>query len=136
MTKPQTFANVWDALEDTPEDAAAMTVRSDILSEINDAVRAWKMPQREAASRLGVTQPRLNDLLQGKISKFSLEALLTLAGRAGLDVRFTVRPAAIAARPAPARSARATLRKAAKPPAVPARQAAAVKPAAKRTREG
>jgi predicted XRE-type DNA-binding protein len=97
MTKTQTFVNVWEAIEDTPEDAAAMTARSEIMSAVTDEVRAWKMPQREAADRLGVTQPRLNDLLQGKINKFSLDALLTLAGRAGLDVKFTVQPAAVGA---------------------------------------
>jgi predicted XRE-type DNA-binding protein len=99
MTKPkvQTFANVWDAIEDTPEDAAVMTARSTIMTAITDKVQEWKVTQREAARRLGVTQPRLNDLVQGRINKFSLDALLTLAGRAELRVVFEVRSAAIAA---------------------------------------
>ena len=50
--------------------------------------------QAEAAKRLGVTQPRLYDLLHGKIGKFSLDALLTLATRAGLRVRIKVQSAA------------------------------------------
>jgi predicted XRE-type DNA-binding protein len=83
----QTFASVWDAIEDTPEQAAAMKVRANLMSAIEGKVRSWKVTQREAAKRLGVTQPRLNDLLVGKISKFSLDALVTLAARVGLAVK-------------------------------------------------
>jgi predicted XRE-type DNA-binding protein len=94
MTKAQTFANVWDALEDSPEDAATMTLRSNVMIAINDKVRSWDTTQAQAARRLGITQPRLNDLLHGKINKFSLDALMTLAMRAGLKVRIDVRSAA------------------------------------------
>ena len=86
-TKVQTFANVWDALEDTPEDAATMTMRSNVMAIINTTVLGWNITQAQAARRLGITQPRLNDLLKAKISKFSLDTLLTLATRAGLKVR-------------------------------------------------
>lgn len=92
--KPQTFANVWDALEDSPEDAATMTMRSNVMGIINATVRGWDTTQAQAARRLGITQPRLNDLLKGKISKFSLDTLLTLATRAGLKVKIDVRAAA------------------------------------------
>lgn len=94
MRKTRTFANVWDALEDSPEDAANMTMRSNVMIAIKDAVRSWNTTQAKAARRLGVTQPRLNDLLQGKISKFSLDTLMTLATRAGLKVKIEVRSAA------------------------------------------
>jgi predicted XRE-type DNA-binding protein len=50
---------------------------------ISEAVAAWDVTQVEAARRLGVTQPRLNDLLRGRIDKFSIDALLELAVRAG-----------------------------------------------------
>jgi predicted XRE-type DNA-binding protein len=92
--KAQTFANVWDALEDSPEDAATMTMRSSVMAIINTTVRGWKTTQAQAARRLGITLPRLNDLLKGKISKFSLDTLLTLATRAGLKVKIDVRAAA------------------------------------------
>jgi len=90
----KTFANVWDALSDSPEQAATMKIRSDVMIAIHDAVRAWDITQARAARRLGVTQPRLNDLLQGKINKFSLDTLLTLAGRAGLKVKINIKNAA------------------------------------------
>jgi predicted XRE-type DNA-binding protein len=92
--KTRTFANVWDALEDEPETVANMTARSNVMIAIKRAVRGWKTTQAQAARRLGITQPRLNDLLQGKINKFSLDTLLTLATRAGLKVRIDVRSAA------------------------------------------
>jgi len=94
MPKTRTFADVWDALEDSPEDAANMTMRSNVMIAIKDTVRSWKMTQAQAARRLGITQPRLNDLLHGKISKFSLDTLMTLATRAGLRVKIEVRSAA------------------------------------------
>jgi predicted XRE-type DNA-binding protein len=94
MTKTRIFANVWDALEDSPEDAATMTMRSNVMVAIRDTVRSWHTTQAQAARRLGITQPRLNDLLNGKINKFSLDTLTTLAMRAGLKVKIDVRSAA------------------------------------------
>jgi predicted XRE-type DNA-binding protein len=94
MTKTKTFANVWDALEDGAEEAATMTMRSNVMIAIKDQVRSWNTTQASAARRLGITQPRLNDLLTGKINKFSLDTLLTLATRARLKVKIDVRPAA------------------------------------------
>jgi predicted XRE-type DNA-binding protein len=90
----QVFENVWDALEDTPEEAANMTMRSNLLIAIEQKVRSWKLTQAEAAGRLGLTQPRLNDLLRGKIDKFSLDALISLAIKAGLSVRLDIAEAA------------------------------------------
>jgi predicted XRE-type DNA-binding protein len=58
--------------------------------------RRWlELTQVEAAKRLGVTQPRMNDLLRGRIDKFSLDALMILATTAGLTVEWRViKPAA------------------------------------------
>jgi len=93
MTKARTFTNVWDALEDSPEEAAKMTMRSNIMIAIKEKVRGWNGTQALAARRLGITQPRLNDL-HGKINKFSLDTLLTLATGAGLKIKIEVRSAA------------------------------------------
>jgi len=89
-----TFANVWDALEDTPGQAANMTMRSDLLIALRQQIGTWKVTQAQAARRLQVTQPRLNDLLRGRISKFSLDALVELADRAGIHVRLRIDKAA------------------------------------------
>jgi predicted XRE-type DNA-binding protein len=93
-TKAQTFADVWDAIEDTPQDAAAMRLRAEVMIAVTSKVRAWKVTQREAARRLGITQPRLNELLRGKISAFSLDALMALAPRAGLMPKVVFRDVA------------------------------------------
>lgn len=88
------FENVWLALEANEADAINMTLRSNLMTSIERSVAAWNLPQAEAAKRLGITRPRLNDLLRGKISKFSLDALTTLATRAGLTVKMSVRKTA------------------------------------------
>lgn len=90
MMERQTFANVWDALEDTQTEAASMTMRSNLLIAVEQQVRRWNVTQTEAARRLGVTQPRLNDLLRGRIQNFSLEALVDLATKAGLSVQLNI----------------------------------------------
>ena len=79
----QSFEIVWDALEDSPAEAANMSMRSSLLIAIEQQVRGWKVTQAEAARRLGITQPRLNDLLRGRITNFSLDTLINLAGQAG-----------------------------------------------------
>jgi len=94
MKKKRTYTNVWDAIEDSPEAATAMTLRSNIMMAITEEVSGWATTQARAARRLGITQPRLNDLLHGKINKFSLDTLTSLAMRAGLRVRIDIRPAA------------------------------------------
>jgi predicted XRE-type DNA-binding protein len=90
----QSFDSVWDAIEDTPEKAANMRLRSELLTAVEQEVRSWGLTQAKAAERLGVTQPRLNDLLRGKIGKFSLDALVELSARAGLAVRLNFEKAA------------------------------------------
>ncbi|WP_337271491.1 helix-turn-helix domain-containing protein [Oryzifoliimicrobium ureilyticus] len=92
--KRQSFENVWDALEDTPQEAANMSMRSDLLIAIDQRVRSWKITQAEAAKRLGITQPRLNDLLRGRITNFSLDTLIKIASQAGLTVRLDIVEAA------------------------------------------
>lgn len=93
--KEQRFKSVWDAIENSTAESANMKARADVMIAIRDAIDRWEVTQAEAAKRLGVTQPRLNDLLRGRIDKFSLDALTNLAARAGLSVRIkVVRPAA------------------------------------------
>jgi predicted XRE-type DNA-binding protein len=94
MTEPR-FDSVWDALENAPAEAANMKARAGLMIDIRDAVDGWHLSQAEAATRLGVTQPRINDLLRGRIDKFSLDALMILATQAGLTVEWRVgQPAA------------------------------------------
>ena len=89
----QTFNSVWNALEETPEDAANMRLRSELMTALRDTIEAWQLTQSQAAKRLRITQPRLNDLMRGRIGKFSLDALILLAERAGLSVSMGIAPA-------------------------------------------
>ena len=91
----QRFESVWDAIEASPAAAANMKARADLMVALHQTIDGWGLRQAAAAKRLGLTQTRLNDLLRGRIGKFSLDALMKLAGRAGLCVRVEIiRPAA------------------------------------------
>ena len=83
----QTFASVWDAITDTAEQAENYRLRSECMIAVRAEVEKWGATQAEAAKRLGLTQPRLNDLLRGRIDKFSLDALVNIAARAGIRVQ-------------------------------------------------
>ncbi len=84
------FTSVWDAIEDTLQDAANMKARSELMLAIRNEVDGWNLTQADAAARIGVTQPRMNDLLRGRIDKFSLDALMNLAQSAGLFVAWQI----------------------------------------------
>ena len=84
--------NVFEDVGFAPDEAENLLLRAQLMSRIRDVARGT--PQREAAKQFGVTQPRLNDLLRGKISKFSLDALVNMLGHAGMRVELRVRKAA------------------------------------------
>lgn len=88
------FDSVWEAIEPTAAQAANMKARADLMIAIEASIRDWNVTQAAAAKRLGLTQPRLNDLLRGRINKFSLDSLLNLAHKAGLKVELTIGKAA------------------------------------------
>lgn len=85
-TNAQTFESVWDAIADTPEEAANLRLRSEMMDKIMTLIAAKGWTQAEAAERCGVTQPRINDLLRGRISRFSLDALVNIASALGQRV--------------------------------------------------
>lgn len=87
------YKSVWDALEETPEDAEKMKLRSTFMMALKDYVKNSGETQAVVAHRLGITQPRQNDLLKGKISKFSLDMLVTLAIKAGMNINLEVKAA-------------------------------------------
>lgn len=90
----ETFANVWEAIEDTPAEAENMRLRSTLMIALEQHIRAKGWTQTEAARRLGITQPRVSDLLRGKINLFALDTLVNMAVAAGLHVELRVREAA------------------------------------------
>lgn len=90
----EVFGDVFDALADTPAEAANMKVRADLLAALIAQVKSWEVPQEGAAKRLAITRLRLNDLLRGKLGKFSLDALVNLAAAAGLTLEIRIGEAA------------------------------------------
>jgi predicted XRE-type DNA-binding protein len=93
MTKAKAYASVWDALADTPEQAANLRARAELMQQIAAIVTKNRWTQAEAARRCGVTQPRMNDLLRGRVSRFSLDALVNIATALGQRVRVALNAA-------------------------------------------
>lgn len=89
-----TFASIWDAIEHDPAETENMKLRSMLMMSLEQHIRAKKWTQSEAAQLLKVTQPRISDLLNGKINLFSLDTLVNMLVAAGLRIEMRVSEAA------------------------------------------
>jgi predicted XRE-type DNA-binding protein len=90
----QRFNSVWDAIEDTASEAENMRLRSVLMIALRDYIEREGLSQAEAARRMGVTQPRISDLMRGKISLFGLDSLVNMLAAVGLHVEAKVSDAA------------------------------------------
>lgn len=90
----QRYQSVWDAIEDTPQLAASMRARSELIIELTELIKRRGMTQADAAKMFGVTQPRISDLMRGKVELFSLDALVDMAAIAGLAPHVKIKKAA------------------------------------------
>ena len=86
----QQFGSIWDALEDTQEAAENMKLRSTLMMALKNHILKAEISQAEAAKLFGVTQPRISDLMRGKINLFGLDALVSMATSAGMRVEMRV----------------------------------------------
>ena len=93
MSKVDTYASVWDAIADTPEQAANLRARAELMQQLAARLNDHNWTQAEAAARCGVTQPRINDLLRGRVSRFSLDALVNIATSLGCRVHIDLEAA-------------------------------------------
>lgn len=93
MKQAEIYESVWDAIADTPEQAANLRSRAELMQKIAARVKQQDWTQAEAARQCGVTQPRMNDLLRGRVSRFSLDALVNIATALGCRVRFDLEAA-------------------------------------------
>ena len=84
------FKSVWDAIEDTPEQAENMKLRSNLMMALEKRITQLKLTQEQAAELLGVTQPRVSDLMRGKINLFALDVLVNMTTAAGLHVEMRI----------------------------------------------
>jgi len=78
--------NAFADLGFSPEEAAILQMRADLMAQVRKVIQTKKLTQAKAAKLLGVSQSRVSDLVRGKWEKFSLEMLITLATRAGIRV--------------------------------------------------
>ena len=91
----KTYNSVFDAIPDTPQEAVNLRLRAEVMQRIAQRIESKGWTQAEAARQGGITQPRVNDLLRGRLSRFSLDALVNIAAAMGLRVELrTVRAAA------------------------------------------
>ncbi|NTF31309.1 helix-turn-helix domain-containing protein [Rhizobium skierniewicense] len=88
------FESVWDAIEDTVAEAENMKLRSTLMRALERQINEKGWTQADAARELGVTQPRVSDLLRGKINLFGLDTLVNMVTAAGLHVEMQVLDAA------------------------------------------
>jgi len=84
--------NIFIDLGYSPDEAAILQMRADLMADLRKFIKAKKLTQAKAAEIFGVSQSRVSDLARGKWERFSLEMLITLATRAGMHV--TVKTAA------------------------------------------
>ena len=93
MTRKR-FDSVWDAIEESPEEAQNMKLRSTLMMALQEHISRAKLNQGEAAKLFGVTQPRISNLMHGKIDLFALDTLVNMASAAGMRVEMRLRKAA------------------------------------------
>jgi predicted XRE-type DNA-binding protein len=84
------FDSVWDAIEDTPAQAENMRLRSSLMMALKEHIGREGLTQSQAVKLFGVTQPRVSDLIRGKIELFGLDSLVNMAAAAGLHVEMRV----------------------------------------------
>ena len=88
------FDSVWDAIEDTQAQAENMRLRSSLMTALKDHIANEGLSQSQAANLFGVTQPRVSDLVRGRIELFGLDSLVTMLAAAGLRVEMRIARAA------------------------------------------
>lgn len=85
--------NVFSDLGFGAEEAENLKIRADLMIELAKLIEAQGLTQAAAARLLGVTQPRISDLIRGKIERFSIDTLIEMLGHAGAHVSFVITPA-------------------------------------------
>lgn len=94
MNKIESYDNIWDALADTAGEAANMQTKTELMRQIVVIIKKNQWTQVNAAKHCGITQPRMNDMLRGRISRFSLDALVNIAAALGQRVHIELEDAA------------------------------------------
>lgn len=91
MAVQPSSGNVFADLGLAAEEAQNLKLRADLMIELAKLIETQGLTQAAAAKLLGVTQPRISDLVRGKIDRFSVDSLIEMLGRAGATVSLVVR---------------------------------------------
>jgi predicted XRE-type DNA-binding protein len=91
VAKPRRYANAFEAVGLEPLQAEHLRIRADLMIAVERLIAERQLTQAAAAKLLHVTQPRISDLMRGKIERFSIDTLVEMLGRAGVDVSVKVR---------------------------------------------
>lgn len=92
MKRSKTYETVWDAIADNPDEAANLRARAEVMQQIAAIIENNGWTQTQAARHCAISQPRMNDLLRGRISRFSLDALVNIAKAIGRRVHVELEP--------------------------------------------
>ena len=84
------FTSVWDALIEDKAEAKNLQVRSDLMIAITEYIKDKKITQKDAAELFKVNQPRISDIVNGKIDKFTVDTLLNMLTLAGIEVELSI----------------------------------------------
>ncbi len=87
MKISKSYRNVFEALEDNPAMAQNLKIRSELMVALRQYIEDAGMGQKEAAEVFGVHQPRISDLMRGKIDKFTIDRLVNMLARVGKTVK-------------------------------------------------
>ena len=74
-------------------DAEQLKIKSGLVIEITRAVKKLDLTQQEAAKRMGITQPKVSDMMRGDFSNLSERKLMDCLNRLGYDIEIKVKPA-------------------------------------------
>jgi predicted XRE-type DNA-binding protein len=86
----QSGDNVFRDLGFSSEESENLKIRADLMIQIGKLIRSRRLTQAKAAALFGVTQPRVSDLIRGKIERFSIDTLVAMLGHAGVQVQFAL----------------------------------------------
>lgn len=84
------YGSVWDALFDDKEEALNLKIRSGLMIEIEKYIKSNGLTQQQAADHLGESQPRISDIVNGKIDKFTIDSLVNLVAKTGAEVKIII----------------------------------------------
>jgi predicted XRE-type DNA-binding protein len=91
LRKTRSTGNVFRDVGFSKEEAEHLRVRADLMVALEKAIAKRELTQAQAAKLLGVTQPRVSDLLRGRIDLFSVDTLIDMLARLGIGVKFTLK---------------------------------------------